>query len=96
MSLTMAILFFIVAPFAGKEFIETELSNGQNYLVYSFMQAITFAAGVYIILAGVRMLIAEIVPAFKGIADKLVPNAKPALDCPTIFPFAPNAVIIGF
>ncbi|MEJ9148755.1 PTS transporter subunit IIC, partial [Bacillus thuringiensis] len=96
MSLTMAVLFFIVAPFAGKGFIETELSNGQNYLVYSFMQAITFAAGVYIILAGVRMLIAEIVPAFKGIADKLVPNAKPALDCPTIFPFAPNAVIIGF
>ncbi|MGH0431101.1 PTS ascorbate transporter subunit IIC [Bacillus hominis] len=96
MSLTMAVLFFIVAPFAGKNFIETELSNGQNYLVYSFMQAITFAAGVYIILAGVRMLIAEIVPAFKGIADKLVPNAKPALDFPTIFPFAPNAVIIGF
>ncbi|MGI2709109.1 PTS ascorbate transporter subunit IIC [Bacillus cytotoxicus] len=96
MSLTMAVLFFIVAPFAGKQFIEAELSNGQNFLVYSFMQAITFAAGVYIILAGVRMLIAEIVPAFKGIADKLVPNAKPALDCPTIFPFAPNAVIIGF
>jgi ascorbate PTS system EIIC component len=96
MSLTMVLLFFIVAPFAGKEFIEKQLSGGVNFLVFSLMQGITFAAGVYIVLAGVRMLIAEIVPAFKGIADKIVQDAKPALDCPTVFPYAPNAVIIGF
>jgi PTS system ascorbate-specific IIC component len=95
-SLTMTIFFVVVALFTGQSFIETKLSNGSNYIVFSFMQAITFAAGVYIILAGVRMLIAEIVPAFKGIADKVAPNTKPALDCPTVFPFAPNAVIIGF
>lgn len=95
-SLTMTIFFLVVALFAGQEFIETTLSNGSNFLVFSFIQAITFAAGVYIILAGVRMLIAEIVPAFQGIADKLVPNTKPALDVPIVFPFAPNAVIIGF
>jgi ascorbate PTS system EIIC component len=96
MSLTMVLLFFIVAPFAGKEFIESQLSDGVNFLVFSLMQGITFAAGVYIVLAGVRMLIAEIVPAFKGIADKVVQDAKPALDCPAVFPYAPNAVIIGF
>ncbi|MEX6699241.1 PTS ascorbate transporter subunit IIC [Peribacillus frigoritolerans] len=95
-SLTMTMFFVIVALFAGQHYIETELSGGSNFIVFSFIQAITFAAGVYIILAGVRMLIAEIVPAFKGIADKVAPNTKPALDCPTIFPFAPNAVIIGF
>jgi ascorbate PTS system EIIC component len=95
-SLTMVILFFVVAGAAGPAFVERELSGGQNFLVFAFMQGITFAAGVYIILAGVRMLLGEIVPAFKGIADKIVPNAKPALDCPAIFPFAGNAVIIGF
>ncbi|MFD1020266.1 PTS ascorbate transporter subunit IIC [Thalassobacillus hwangdonensis] len=95
-SLTMVILFFIVAGFAGPGFIESELSDGQNFLVFAFMQGLVFAAGVYIILAGVRMLLGEIVPAFKGFADKVVPNAKPALDCPAIFPFAGNAVIIGF
>ncbi|MGE6375878.1 PTS ascorbate transporter subunit IIC [Peribacillus muralis] len=95
-SLTMTMFFVIVALFAGQDYIETKLSGGSNFIVFSFIQAITFAAGVYIILAGVRMLIAEIVPAFKGIADKVAPNTKPALDCPTIFPFAPNAVIIGF
>ncbi|WP_134683688.1 PTS ascorbate transporter subunit IIC [Brevibacillus migulae] len=95
-SLTMTILFIIVALAAGPGFVEEKLSAGQNYLVYAVLQAITFAAGVYIVLAGVRILLAEIVPAFKGIADKVVPDAIPALDCPTVFPFASNAVVIGF
>nr|MBA2817839.1 PTS system ascorbate-specific transporter subunit IIC [Candidatus Pantoea persica] len=90
-SLTMIILFIALVLMAGKTFTETQISGGQNFLVFAILQA-----GVYIILAGVRIAIAEIVPAFKGIADKLVPNARPALDCPTVFPFAPNAVIIGF
>ncbi|WP_435946735.1 PTS ascorbate transporter subunit IIC [Dryocola sp. BD586] len=94
-SFTMSIIFLVTCLFAGAEVVK-ELSGGKNWFMFSIMQSITFAAGVYIILQGVRMVIAEIVPAFKGISDKLVPNAKPALDCPVVFPYAPNAVLVGF
>ncbi len=67
-----------------------------HWAVWAITLGLNFAGGVYIILAGVRLIIGEIVPAFKGIAEKIVPNAKPALDCPVVFPYAPNAVLIGF
>ncbi|PAF11953.1 PTS system ascorbate-specific transporter subunit IIC [Niallia circulans] len=95
-ALTMAVMYVIVALFAGQPFIETELSGGTNFIVYAVTQAGNFAAGVFVILAGVRLILAEIVPAFKGISTKLVPNAKPALDVPIIYTYAPNAVLIGF
>ncbi|BDH46954.1 PTS ascorbate transporter subunit IIC [Salmonella enterica subsp. enterica serovar Choleraesuis] len=95
-SLTMMVIYFILSVSAGREYVESHFSQGQNYLVYSFIQAITFAAGVFIILQGVRLILAEIVPAFTGFSEKLVPNARPALDCPIVFPYAPNAVLVGF
>ncbi|HBI64264.1 MAG TPA: PTS ascorbate transporter subunit IIC [Clostridiales bacterium] len=73
-----------------------EIFGSDNWVLFSIINSITFSAGIYVVLAGVRMLINELVPAFKGISEKLVPNAKPALDCPIVFPFAPNAVLIGF
>ncbi|WP_067143456.1 PTS ascorbate transporter subunit IIC [Oceanivirga salmonicida] len=94
-SMTMMIIYVILAIFAGQEYV-TELAGGKNYILFAIMEAIRFAAGVYIILQGVRLLLNEIVPAFTGISEKLVPNAKPALDCPIVFPYAPNAVLIGF
>lgn len=95
-SLTMIVLYVIAALFAGPTFVHTELSDGTNFIVFSVIQGVTFAAGVFIILTGVRLILAEIVPAFKGISEKLVPNTKPALDCPIVFPYAQNAVLIGF
>ncbi len=95
-SITMLTLYIVVALVAGSKFIETNLSDGKNFIVYSMIQALTFAAGFILIQNGVRLVLNEIVPAFKGIATKLVPNSKPALDCPIVFPYAPNAVLIGF
>lgn len=94
-SFTMAIIFMVTCIFAGGDYVR-EVSGGKQWFMYAIMQSITFAGGVYVILQGVRMIIAEIVPAFKGISDKLVPDAKPALDCPVVFPYAPNAVLVGF
>ncbi|EMV9342093.1 PTS ascorbate transporter subunit IIC [Vibrio alginolyticus] len=94
-SFTMGIIFMVTCIFAGGDFVR-EVSGGKHWFMFALMQSITFAGGVYVILQGVRMVIAEIVPAFKGISDKLVPNAKPALDCPVVFPYAPNAVLVGF
>lgn len=89
----MVPLFILTAVFAGSKAVDT---GTQNYIMYAFMQAIQFVVGVYILLAGVRLLLVEIVPAFRGIAMKIVPDAVPALDCPVFFPYSPNAVILGF
>lgn len=93
---TMFFIFIVTCLVAGPSTVKEMNAGGKNWFMFSLMQSITFAAGVYIVLQGVRMVIAEIVPAFKGISDKLVPNAKPALDCPVVFPYAPNAVLVGF
>lgn len=97
-ALAMFLCYIIVSAVAVFK-VPTEavaIFGEDNWVLYSVVNSITFSAGIYIVLAGVRMLINEIVPAFKGISEKLVPNAKPALDCPIVFPFAPNAVLIGF
>ncbi|EJG0119155.1 PTS ascorbate transporter subunit IIC [Staphylococcus pseudintermedius] len=94
--LTMILLYLIASLFAGVGYVHDEISKDQNFIVFSLIQGVTFAAGVFIILTGVRLILAEIVPAFKGISEKLVPHSKPALDCPIVFPYAQNAVLIGF
>ncbi len=67
-----------------------------GFLTVMFNNALIFGGGVAVILLGVRTILGEIVPAFAGIAERVIPGAVPALDCPVSFPYAPNAVIIGF
>ncbi len=95
LAVVMVPLYLITAAFAGPAAVAEETGT-MNHMVYAFIQAIQFVVGVYVLMAGVRLLLGEIVPAFRGISMKLVPNSKPALDCPVLFPYAPNAVIVGF
>ncbi|MEE1974331.1 PTS transporter subunit IIC, partial [Maribacter flavus] len=72
-SFTMGIIFLFTSAFAGPVFVAS-VAKGKHWFMFSLMLSITFAAGVYVILQGVRMVIAEIVPAFKG---------NPTSWCPT-------------
>lgn len=91
----LGLVTVVVALIAGPT-AAGELSGGRNYIIHALVQGLTFGAGISVMLYGVRMIIGELVPAFRGIAKRLVPGAKPALDCPIVFPYAPTAVLLGF
>lgn len=93
------VVFYLIATIAclirSPKTVE-ELAAGKNPFIFAIVSGLTFAVGVAIVYAGVRMILADLIPAFQGIATKLIPNAVPAVDCAVFFPYAPTAVIIGF
>ncbi|MDF1509475.1 PTS ascorbate transporter subunit IIC [Robertmurraya sp. DFI.2.37] len=95
MGIVMIVIYLVTALFVDKNVL-AEISGGQDIVQFSIMNALTFVAGILVLLQGVRMFLGEIVPAFKGIGEKIVPGAKPALDVPIFFAFAPIAVTLGF
>ncbi|RSX53369.1 PTS ascorbate transporter subunit IIC [Bifidobacterium dolichotidis] len=103
-TLLMVVLYLIFAIWAifvtpAQELFKVFASAPTDYGAYimaAFAQALQFGIGVSIILYGVRLILGELVPAFQGIAQKVVPGAKPALDIPIVFPYGPNASLIGF
>ena len=94
-TLSVAVFYYISAFIAGKENVEA-LSGGVSWILFPLLQSLSFAASLFIIITGVRMVLGEIVSAFVGISEKLIPNAKPALDCPVVFQYAPTATVLGF
>jgi PTS system ascorbate-specific IIC component len=89
-------IYFVGVVFAGPAYVSQTYANGANPWIWMIIAAVTGAAGMAILLYGVKMLLAELVAAFKGIATKIVPGAVPALDMPVFFGYAPNALMIGF
>ena len=101
-SLSMVLIYLVFTVWAlivlprDQAFDIFGVTDAGAFIMAGFAQALQFGVGVAIILYGVRTVLGELVPAFQGIAEKVVPGAKPALDIPLIFPYGANAVLIGF
>ena len=102
-ALSMVLMYLVVAVAylvrAGRDTAFTAFGGATDvgdYLMQSVTQGLGFGIAVAVILFGVRTILGELVPAFQGIAAKVVPGAVPALDAPIVFPYVQNAVLIGF
>jgi PTS system ascorbate-specific IIC component len=89
------ILYILIGVAAGQEAV-VALSGGANWIIWLIMQGFGFAAGITIVLYGVRMFLAAMIPAFEGISQKLLPGAQPALDSPLFFQYSPAGSMLGF
>ena len=95
LAVIMPITYVIIGLMAGME-ATTKLAGSTYWIIWLILQGIIFTGGVMIVLYGVRIFLSALIPAFQGIAEKVIPGAVPALDSPVFYPFSPVATIIGF
>lgn len=93
----IGVIMLVAILFADSGVVQEQMGDATVLPgVWAILQALRFAAGIAILLFGVRMFLAEIVPAFKGLSERALPGTKPALDLPVVFTRAPTSVMIGF
>lgn len=90
----MVIIYLICSLVAGSDYMST--ITEQSPIIFSILSGLQFAVGVAIVYNGVRLILGDLVPAFQGISQKLIPNSIPAVDCAVFFTFSPTAVVVGF
>lgn len=90
----MVIIYLICSLVAGSEYMKT--ITELNPVIFSILSGLQFAVGVAIVYSGVRLILGDLVPAFQGISQKIIPNSIPAVDCAVFFTFSPTAVVVGF
>ncbi len=95
MAATFLVVYIIMAALNVAFVMEAAARAGKHPIIWVLLQALNFAAGFAILIMGVRMIIAELIPSFKGIAERIVPGAIPALDCPLFFPYGQVSMAYG-
>ena len=92
----------IMTIFTGTFLLTTGIDNvqrmakNQHWILYIFTLGLNFSMYMIILLQGVRMMVGEVSASFKGIQEKLIPNAVPAVDVAALLPYSTNAATIGF
>ena len=94
-AITMFTLFLLTTLLASSETL-AEVTAGESILLFAMEKAAIFASGLFIVKAGIKMFIDEIVPAFKGFAKIFAPGAIPGVDVLVLFDSSPNTALIGF
>lgn len=98
-ALIIGIIMLIAILFADPATVSAQIEAtdpGMSVFAWTILQALKFAGGIAILLYGVRLFLAEIVPAFRGISQRAIPGSRPALDIPVTFPNKTVSVMIGF
>lgn len=96
LTIVMTLLFVMLSVIAGPAWTIENITGGQDMFVFSLLRGVEFGMWITVIITGVRMMLSEIIPAFHGISDKIIPNSIPGLDVPLLFPNYPTSVIVGF
>ncbi|MEM0318315.1 MAG: PTS transporter subunit IIC [Desulfurococcaceae archaeon] len=89
------IIYLIVGILSWDRVVSFAAQAGNHPVVWIILQAFNFGAGFAVLIMGVRMIIADLIPAFQGIAQRIVPGAVPALDCPLFFPYGQVSMAYG-
>jgi len=98
----MLIFFIISALVAGADKVQviadasTKDHSHVNIMLFLLKESGLFAGGVFMLTRGVHMFIQELIPAFKGVSDKIIKKSVPAIEIYSLFPYSNNAVFIGF
>ena len=98
MMLTTTVIMLVIGK-DGVDWLRSAEGYSQagytNFVVFMLWISITLTANVWVLLAGVRMFVGELMMSFKGISEKLLPGAVPGVDCAAIYGFAPKSVVLG-